>query len=106
MYQFSYTAEAWAALAKNPQDRTQPLKELFEKIGGKFESLYYCFGDYDGVIIGEAPDDVAMTAGVLAAISPGHVRVGKTTRLMSVEEAMSAMRKAGEVAYPAPSGMR
>jgi len=27
MAQFAYTAEAWAALAKNPQDRSIPLRE-------------------------------------------------------------------------------
>ena len=27
MTQFAYTAEAWAALAKNPQDRSIPLRE-------------------------------------------------------------------------------
>ena len=106
MTQFSYTAEAWAALAKNPQDRSQVLEDLFQKIGGRLESLSYCFGDYDGVLIGEAPDDVAMTAGVIAAIGPGHIRATKTTRLMSPEEAMAAMRKAGEIAYPGPRGMR
>ncbi len=26
--QFAYTAEAWATLAKNPQDRSEPVREL------------------------------------------------------------------------------
>jgi hypothetical protein len=28
MVQFAYTAEAWATLAKNPQDRSGPVREL------------------------------------------------------------------------------
>jgi hypothetical protein len=33
--QYSLTTEAWAALAKNPEDRSIPVKALFEKIGGR-----------------------------------------------------------------------
>ena len=41
MTQFSYTAEAWAALVKNPADRTGGLKNLVEKMGGKLLHFYY-----------------------------------------------------------------
>ena len=34
MAQFAYTAEALAAMAKNPQDRSIPSRELIEKSGG------------------------------------------------------------------------
>jgi uncharacterized protein with GYD domain len=104
MTQFSYTNDAWAALTKNPADRSKPIAELMEKVGGRLLNLYYCFGDYDGVIIFEAPDDVSATSGILAAIGPGHVKTIKTTKLLSVEDTMAAMRKAGELGYSAPSG--
>ena len=44
MAQFASTAEAWAQLAKNPEDRTALIKGLCEKLGGRFERLFYCFG--------------------------------------------------------------
>lgn len=47
MLQFTYTPEAWATLTKNPQDRSKPVKELVEKLGGQFLGLYYCFGEYE-----------------------------------------------------------
>ena len=102
MTQFSYTSEAWAALLRNPEDRSAALGRLVEQLGGKLIGLYYTFGDYDGVFIGEAPDDVTAAAEVLAAVSPGHVKAVKTTRLLTVEEAMEAMRKAGSATFRAP----
>jgi uncharacterized protein with GYD domain len=103
MLQFAYTADAWAALAKNPVDRTQGVSALAEKLGGRLVSLHYCFGEYDGVVMIEAPDDTTATAMVIAAASPGHLKATRTTRLMTAQEAMEAMRKAGQVTYQAPS---
>lgn len=99
MTQFSYTQQAWAALTQNPQDRSQQLASLLENAGGRLISLDYSMGDYDGVIITEAPDDVTLAAVVSAAMSPGHVRVTKTTKLMSPQEMMEAWQKAKEWTY-------
>jgi uncharacterized protein with GYD domain len=103
MIQGTYTAEAWATMTKNPQDRSIPIRELAQKLGGRLVDIYYCFGEYDVVVLVEAPDDVTASAIVLAAISPGHLKAIKTTKLLTVEETMEAMRKAGSVTYPAPS---
>ena len=106
MTQFAYTSEAWATLGKNPQDRSAAGREAVQKLGGRIVGFYYCFGEYDGVVLVDAPDDVTATAVVLAAVAPGHMRATRTTRLMTVEEGMEAMRKAGTVTYAAPQGMR
>jgi uncharacterized protein with GYD domain len=103
MIQGTYTAEAWATMTKNPQDRSIPIRELAQKLGGRLVDVYYCFGEYDVVVLVEAPDDVTASAIVLAAISPGHLKAIKTTKLLTVDETMEAMRKAGSVTYPAPS---
>ncbi len=104
MTQFSYTAAAWAALAKNPEDRGAAVAALMEKLGGRMLNTYYAFGEYDGVVIFEAPEDITAMAGILAVTAPGHLKATKTTRLFSTEEAMQAMRKAGETVYAAPKG--
>src|SRR5215472_15079415 len=93
MTQFAYTAEAWAALAKNPQDRSVPIREVSEKLGARLVGLYYCFGEYDGVALVEAPDETTAMAIAIVAVTPGHVKAIRTTRLVTVEEAMEAMRK-------------
>jgi uncharacterized protein with GYD domain len=102
MTQFAYTPEAWAALTRSPEDRSRAFGSLAESIGGRMVSFYYSFGEYDGVVIFEAPDEQSAASGVLAAISPGHLKTVRTTPLLSVEEAMEAMRRAGEVTYRGP----
>jgi|SRR5215469_7173129 len=103
MFQFAYTAEAWATLTKNPQDRSVPVRELVQKLGGRLVGVYYCFGEYDGVVLADLPEDISAVATSLAAVSPGHVKAIRTTKLFTVEETMEAMRKAGSIAYQAPS---
>jgi uncharacterized protein with GYD domain len=104
LIQASYTAEALATLAKNPQDRTPGVAALIEKLGGRLESFYYALGDSDIVAIAELPDATAATAAAFAIVSPGHLRNYKTTPLLTVQEAMAGMRKAGELTYQAPKG--
>lgn len=104
MTQFSYTSDAWAALARNPEDRAEVFGALAKKMGAKVQSLHYCFGEYDGVIILEAPNETTVLSVLLAAISPGHVKATKTTTLFTVQQAMEAMRKAGSVSYQRPRG--
>ncbi len=56
------------------------------------------------MFICEMPNDTAATAGALVAASAGHLKAMKTTKLLTVEESMEAMRKAGSVVYQGPSG--
>jgi uncharacterized protein with GYD domain len=105
MIQAAYTAEAWAALARKPENRAEALSALSKQMGGRLVDLYYCFGEYDVIALGEYPDDTTASAAVIAAISAGHVRASRTTRLMTVNEAMEAMRKAGSATYAPPAGM-
>ena len=102
MTQFAYTAEAWKALVKKPEDRAAVLAKHVEGLGGRVLSFYYCMGEYDGVAIFEAPDEATAASILFTTISPGHLRATKTTTLMGVEETMEAMRRASSEAYPGP----
>ncbi len=102
MTQFAYTSEAWAALTQSPEDRSEAFGRLTETMGGRLVSFYNSFGEYDGLVIYEAPDESTAAAIVLAGVSPGHLSRVKTTVLLSAEEGLGAMRKAGEATYRAP----
>jgi uncharacterized protein with GYD domain len=104
MTQFSYTPEAWAALVKSPQNRETAVKALAKKMGGRVLNLYYSFGEYDGVVILEAPDETAVMGILLAAVAPGHLKATRTTVLLTMKQAMEAMGKAGSQTYRAPRG--
>ena len=99
MCQFAYTSEAWTAMTEKPQDRSKPVGELAQKLGSRVVGLYYYFGDYDGVLLFEAPDDITANAVIVASMAPGHLKVTKTTGLFTPEETMEIMRKAGGVNF-------
>jgi uncharacterized protein with GYD domain len=102
MAQFAYTSDAWAALVKKPQNREEVLRALIEKLGGRMVSFYYCFGEYDGVFVAELPDETTLAAAVFAAIAPGHVKATKTTTLLTTQQTLEALRKAGTQTFKAP----
>ena len=101
--QFAYTPEAWSALVKRPEDRSKVLGQLLEEMGGKLICFYYAFSDYDGVFIFEAPDEVAAAGALLAVFGPGHNKAIKTTQLLTVEQALDSMRRAGGIRYRPPT---
>ena len=99
MYQAAYTAESLAAQIKNPGDRLElAAKPLLEAVGGKLLAGGYSFGEYDIVIIYEAPDDTAAASIALVAAAGGTGKAAKTTKLLSGEEWIASLRKAREVA--------
>ncbi len=99
---FSYTPEAWARLTKNPEDRREAARTYVESVGGKLHGFWYAFGEYDGYTLWEAPDNGAMAAVAIALGGGGALSKAETTVLMTVEDAMQAMGRAGSVGYRAP----
>ena len=55
---FSYTPAAWAKLIENPVDRTKAVTAAIKSAGGKLHGLWYAFGEQDGFLLSEAPDNV------------------------------------------------
>ena len=99
MYEAAYTAESLAAQLKNPQNRADSVgRAACAAVGGKLVGSWYCFGDYDLIIIADVPDNESMAAIALAIAAGGAVRSAKTTVLMSGAEAVAGMKKADAVA--------
>ena len=99
LYQAAYTPESLAAQIKEPQDRLEvAAKPVTEAIGGRLLAGGYAFGDYDVVILYEAPDDTAAAAIALTAGAGGALKAAKTTKLLSGQEWIDALRKAQGVA--------
>jgi|SRR5581483_2412148 len=105
MVQFSYADQAWAALTQHPQDYTIPSRDLIEKLGGKMIQMYYCFGEYNGLMIFEAPDDISASAVSLSSLAAGHLKVNKITKLFTADEMVLAIRKAGEIGISRPESV-
>ena len=99
---FSYTPETWARLIENPEDRRDAARSYIESVGGKLHGFWYGFGEHDGWNLWEAPDNVSMAAVALAIGSGGALGSIETTALLSVEELMQALEKAGSIKYRSP----
>jgi uncharacterized protein with GYD domain len=100
--EFSYKPETWARLIENPDDRREAARSYIESVGGTLHGFWYAFGTHDGYNLWEAPDNVSMAA-VALAISGGEALSSfETTVLLSVEETIDALRRAGQVQYRPP----
>ena len=98
LVQLTYSADAWAAQLRNPQNRVDVTRPLFDRLGIRIESVYYTFGDYDLVIVVEAPANVNAAALSLAVTASGACKAVQTTPLMTIEEGIAAMRMGAEAA--------
>lgn len=104
LHQLSFSTDALARLMANPQDRTEAVRRPIEKLGGTIKEIFYAFGEYDGILLTEMPDNVSAAAIALAFAGGGSVRECRTTALMTAAEAVDAMRKASTCGYrPVPA---
>ncbi|MDP2274497.1 MAG: GYD domain-containing protein [Archangium sp.] len=99
---FSYAPATWAKLMQRPEDRSAAAKQYIEASGGKLHGFWYAFGEHDGVILWDAPDNVSMAATALAITAGGALTSMQTTPLMSVEDTLKALQKASTIKYRAP----
>ena len=99
---FSYTTETWARLVKNPEDRRKAAQSYIESVGGKLLGFWYAFGTHDGYNLWEAPDNVSIAAVAVAISGGGALSSLETTVLLTVEDTLQALQKAGQLRYRAP----
>src|SRR3954470_21601135 len=104
LVQVGYNTAGLAALVKEPQDRIEKVAPAIEALGGRVECAYYAFGEHDVVLICEMPDNATAAAFALAVGAGGTVGSYKTTVLLTSQEAVQAMSKAGESSYKPASG--
>ena len=99
LFQVAYSAEAWSAMLRHPQDRSQAVKGAVESLGGKIEQFWFSFGEYDLVGTMQMPDNVSAAAFAFAVAAGGACKGVKTTPLMTTAEGVEALRKAATCGY-------
>ena len=106
LHRASYMTEAVQAMIKRPHNRKRAAEKLFKAAGGKIVDMYFCFGDYDVVVISEFPSNVDAAAVTMAVAASGSFSKVDTTVLISMNEAVEVMKKSGELSgsYKAPAG--
>jgi uncharacterized protein with GYD domain len=79
----------------NPQDRTGPSGKLFEAFGGKLLDYYvYPPGEYDGMLVVELPDEMAVRAAAMTILSAGAVEKLNIVPLITAKEWKKVMETA------------
>jgi uncharacterized protein with GYD domain len=95
----AYSREGWEALVRQPQNRIEAVRPAIEKLGGKIEHAWFAFGEYDVLLVANLPNNVSAAAIAIAFAGGGACKSVHTTPLLSVEEAVEAMKKASESGY-------
>jgi len=59
---------------KNTVDRANAFRAEAEKMGAEVQHVYWTLGNYDGVLVFDAPDDQTATTLMISLGSKGNVR--------------------------------
>ena len=93
MYQASFTAKSMADQIKKPKDPVELIRPALEELGATLVVAGFPFGEYDVVVVYDAPDDMTAASVAMAVAAAGEVKSGKTTRLLSGQEWLESLRK-------------
>jgi uncharacterized protein with GYD domain len=93
-----YTRDAIKGMIIKPEDRADAVGRLLSKAGGKLIGYYLTFGEYDFLLIAEAPGATQMASVLLAAGSGGGVTDLRTTLAMTSIEAKGVFAAAADLA--------
>jgi uncharacterized protein with GYD domain len=93
-----YTRDAIKGMIAKPEDRSEAVGQLLQKAGGKLLSYYLTFGEYDFLLICEAPSEQVMASVVLVAAAGGGVSDVRTTLALTSKDAKTVFGSSGELA--------
>src|SRR5262245_8727709 len=100
----SYSHTGIKGMVDKPADRSDIIKPLVEKAGGKLVALYMTTGSNDVVLIYEAPDGTDAVAMGMAAAASGSLARIETVRAWTSGEFKRIAEKAANLtgAYTPP----
>jgi uncharacterized protein with GYD domain len=81
---FNFTEQGLKSI-KGTVDRARAANEAAKGVGARFIGIWWLLGEYDGILIFEAPDEETATRQVIANGMLGNIRT-KTMRAFSEEE--------------------
>ena len=93
---FSVTSETLSRFIDRPEDRRGPVNAIAQAVGGKLESYYWMFGQYDGLAIFDLPSSETAAAVSLAASSTGAFKHIETHELIEAENLVKVLERANQ----------
>lgn len=95
MVQFSYTKDGLEGLSKEGgTGRRTAIGQLVTSLGGKLEAVYWSMGEWDGFVIAEFPDNLAVAATAIIVGRAGTART-MTTLLLTPEDMDEVVKRHG-----------
>ena len=102
LYHLVQTPATLAKLIAAPEDRRATVEPIFQSLGGSVLGFWYGVGGSDVYVLAELPDDVVATGLATKVASSGAFSSVSTTKLLSVEEMLTALGGSATTAYRAP----
>jgi uncharacterized protein with GYD domain len=81
-----------------PEDHSEALASLLKNVGGKLHAIYNTLGQYDFLIIADAPSEKDMVSVLLVGAGTGSVTNLNTTLAWTITAARDAFAKAQTLA--------
>jgi uncharacterized protein with GYD domain len=103
LLQLGIKPEAYAPMMQNPQDRGEAVRPVFETFGGSLEEYYFAVGENTVYVLCELPDLASLEAITMAVLAGGAITSCKATGILTSQETIDVMKKAGDVVYRPPS---
>ena len=73
LFEIGIAPQAFATLIKNPQNRAEAVKPMFEAFGGKLEEYYLAVGHSTFYVVAQLPDEISTEALTMATLAGGAV---------------------------------
>src|SRR5260370_15019612 len=77
---------------KEPQDPVEAIRPTLDDLGAKIVVAGFPFGDYDLLIVYEAPDDITAATVAMALAAAGVTKSANTTRLLCGPDWLQSLR--------------
>lgn len=99
---FSFTSSSVQRMMENPSDRGAVVSKLAESAGGRMVAYYLMFGDWDGMVIIDAPDSDAAAAVSMAVRASGGFERLETHELIETSALPGILERAKGLTYSPP----
>lgn len=93
----AFNPQGWAAWIAQPHSCQGKIQSEAGRLGGKLLSMWWSFGEENITLLFKMPDEIHMAAFSIFAVAMGAMKQFTITPVLTDEEALQAMRKAGEL---------
>jgi uncharacterized protein with GYD domain len=102
LFQGSYTSESVSALIHTPEDRSVYVRSIVERLKGKLIGFWLALGTSGFYLVAELPDAEVAAAFAMSITAGGGVQNFSTTRLLTWQEGLNALKTAKLFGYQPP----